>query len=94
MHNVPTDADYAMELIAQRVAKGQEIKPLNRTRKNAKADVGDSPEMLSRDLNEDGKPKGFLKQGVSVLKTVADTGYQAVGGQRVSAPNRNLVREA
>ena len=92
MNNIPTDADYAMELIAQRVAKGQEVKPLNRTRKNAKTDVGNSPEMLSRDLNEDGKPKGFLKQGVSVLKTVADTGYQVVGGHRVSAPNRNLVR--
>ena len=73
-----------MELIAQRVARGQDIKPLNRKRKNT-VDVGGSPDMLSRDPNEDGKPKGFLKQSVSVLKTVADTGYQAVGGQRVSA---------
>jgi len=74
-----------MELIAQRVDRGQDIKPLNRKRKNAPIDVGGSPDMLSRDPKEDGKPKGFLKQGVSVLKTVADTGYQAVGGQRVSA---------
>ena len=75
-----------MELIAQRVARGQDIKPLNRKRKNA--DVGGSPDMPSRDPNEDGKPKGFLKQGVSVLKTVADTGYQAIGGQRVSVSSR------
>lgn len=77
-----------MELIAQRVARGQEIKPLNRKRKNTQVDIGDSPDMLSRDPNEDGKPKGFLKQGVSVLKTVADTGYQAIGGQRVSVFSR------
>ena len=82
LHGVPTDADYAMELIAQRVARGQEIKPLNRKRKNPKIDVDGPPDMLSRDLDE--KPKGFLKQGVSVLRTVADTGYQAIGGQRVS----------
>lgn len=96
-HNVPTDADYAMELISQRVAKGQEIKPLNRKRKNTKkADANDSLDIPSRDPDEDVKPKGFgkLKQGVSVLKTVADTGYQAIGGQRVSvSPDRNLARE-
>jgi hypothetical protein len=74
-----------MELIAQRVARGQEIKPLNRKRKNAKADTNNSQDTPSNDPNEDGKSKGFLKQGVSVLKTVADTGYQAIGGQRVSA---------
>ncbi|KAF9654351.1 hypothetical protein BDM02DRAFT_138295 [Thelephora ganbajun] len=82
-HNVPTDADYAMELIAQRVARGQEIKPLNRKRKHTKKfDADDSPDILSRDPDEDDKPKGFLKHSVSVLKTVADTGYQAIGGQR------------
>lgn len=85
LHGVPTDADYAMELIAQRVARGQDIKPLNRKRKNVPIDVDGSPDTLSSDPNEDGKQKGFLKQGVSVLKTVADTGYNAIGGQRVSA---------
>lgn len=85
MHNVPTNADCAMELIAQRVARGQEIKPLNRRRKNVKnIDVNVSPDVPYRDVSEDGKAKGFLKQGVSVLKTVADTGYQAIGGQQVS----------
>ena len=85
-----------MELIAQRVAMGREIKPLNRKRKNAKkADVDGSPDMPSREPNEDVKPKGFLKQGVSVLKTAADTGYQAIGGQQVSAFScQNLVRIA
>ena len=82
-----------MELIAQRVARGQDIKPLNRKRKNALTEVGGSPEILSRDPNEDGKPKGFLKQGVSVLKTVADTGYQAIGGQRVSVSSVRLRLE-
>ena len=96
VHNIPTDADYAMELIAQRVARGQEIKPLNRKRKNAKkADTDGSPDIHSHDLNEDDKPKGFFKQSVSVLKTVADTGYQAIGGQQVSgSPSRNLAQAA
>lgn len=78
-----------MELIAQRVARGQEIKPLNRKWKDAKkADVDGSSDIPSRDPNEDGKSKGFLKQGVSVLKTVADTGYHAIGGQQVSTSSR------
>ena len=96
MHNVPTDADYAMELIAQRVARGQEIKPLSRKRKNAKkVDVDGSPDAPYHDVNEDSKTKGFLKQGVSVLKTVADTGYQAIGGQQVSGPpDHRPAREA
>ena len=86
LHNVPTDADYAMELIAQRVARGQEIKPPNRKRKIAKKPDANGPsDVPSRDPNEGGKSNGLFKQGVSVLKTVADTGYQAVGGQRVSA---------
>lgn len=95
MHNVPTDADYAMELIAQRVARGQEIKPLSRKRKNAKkVDVNGSPDVPSRDVNDDGKAKGFLKQSVSALKTVADTGYQAIGGQQVSGlPDHHPARE-
>lgn len=81
---MPTDADYAMELIARRVAMGQEIKPLARKRKNAKkVDVAGSPDVPSRDPNEDVKAKGFLMQGVSALKTVAGTGYQAIGGQQV-----------
>lgn len=85
LHKVPTDADYAMELIAQRVAEGQEIKPLNRKRKTAKkSDVGDSTDMPSHGPNEGDRPDGLLKQGVSVLKAVADTGYQAIGGQQVS----------
>ena len=73
-----------MELIAQRVARGQEIKPLNRKRKNAKVDANGLPDTHTGDLDEDDKPKGFLKHGVSALRTVADTGYQAIGGQRVS----------
>jgi len=86
-HYVPTDADYATELIAQRVARGQEIKPLDRRQKNAKKlDAGGSLDTLSGDPSEEDKPKGFLKQGVSALKTAADTGYQAIGGQRVSVP--------
>lgn len=85
MESIPTDADYAMELIAQRVARGQEIKPLSRKQKNAKkVDTDGSPAMHSRDISEDGKTKGFLKQGVSVLKNVADTGYHAIGGHQVS----------
>jgi len=85
MQNIPTDADYAMELIAQRVARGQEIKPLSRKRKNAKkVDTDGSPAMHSRDISEDGKTKGFFKQGASVLKNVADTGYHAIGGHQVS----------
>jgi hypothetical protein len=81
-----------MELIAQRVAKGQEIKPLNRKRKTAKkSDASGSPDVPS----EDGKPGGLLKQGASVLKAVADTGYQAIGGQRVSAsPSYNPAQGA
>lgn len=96
VHNVPTDADYAMELIAQRVASGQEIKPLNRKGKNPKkTDTNRSPDIHSHDLEEDGKPKGLFRQGVSVLKTVADTGYQAIGGQQVSgSPNRDPIRAA
>lgn len=96
IHNVPTDADYAMELIAQRVARGQEVKPLNRKWKNTKkADTDGSPDTHTRDLNDDGKSKGFLKQGVSALKTAADTGYHAIGGQQVSwLPSRNLARAA
>jgi len=83
LHNVPTDADYAMDLIAQRVARGEEIKPLNRKRKTAKkSDVNDTPGVSSDDPNEGAKPNGLLKQGVTVLKAVADTGYQAIGGQR------------
>jgi len=77
-----------MELIAQRVARGEEVKPLCRKRKNAKkVDANGLPDIHTGDLTEDDKPKGFLKQGVSVFKTVADiadTGYQAIGGQRVS----------
>lgn len=74
-----------MELIAQRVAKGQEIKPLNRKRKTAKKPDADGPsDAPSHGSNEGGKSSGLLKQGVSVLKTVAGTGYQAIGGQRVS----------
>ena len=92
-HTVPTDADYAMELIAQRVARGQEIKPLNRKRKAAKVpDAGGSPDTHSRSPSEVGKTSGFLKQSVSVLKTVADTGYQAIGGERVSASHCNLAQ--
>ena len=94
LHGVPTDADYAMELIAQRVAGGQEIKPLNRKQKIVKVDVGGSPDVLSRDLNEDGKSRGTFKQGVSALKTVADAGYQAIGGQRVSMSSWNCARGA
>ena len=76
----PTDTDYAMELIAQRVARGQEVKPLHRKRKHAKkADVSGPADMHSRDLNEDEK-SGFIKHGASLLKT----GYQAIGGQQVS----------
>lgn len=83
-HCAPTDTDYAMELIAQRVARGQEVKPLNRRRKHArKADTNGPVDTHSHDLNEDGKP-GFFKHGASLLKTVADTGYQAIGGQQVS----------
>lgn len=84
LNNVPTDADYATELIAQRVARGQEIKPLNRKRKAAKmSDINGPPDSIrSHDPDKDGKPSGFLRQGVSVLKTVADTGYQAIGGQK------------
>lgn len=80
-----------MELIAQRVARGQEIKPLSRMQKHAKkADANSTLDTHSRDLNEDSKPKGFLKQGVSVLKTIADTGYQAIGGHQVNgSPHRN-----
>jgi len=94
MQDIPTDADYAMELIAQRVARGQDIKPLNRKQKNAKkVDIDGSPVMHSRDISEDGKTKGFLKQGVSVLKTVADTGYHAIGGHQVSESlSRNRAR--
>lgn len=81
LHNVPTDADYAMELISQRVAQGQEIKPLNRKRAAAKnPDTNDPSDVAARGPDEDGKSSRILKQGVSVLKTVADT----VGGQRVS----------
>jgi hypothetical protein len=77
-----------MELIAQRVARGQEVKPLNRKRKNPKVEANGSPDTLSLDPEEDSKPKGFLKQGVSVLKT----GYQAIGGQQVSVLSwRNLT---
>lgn len=75
-----------MELIAQRVARGQEIKPLNRKQKTARHSGVDGPEDLpSHGPNESIKTTGFLKQGVSVLKAVADTGYQAIGGQQVSA---------
>ena len=94
MRYFPTDADYAMELIAQRVARGQDVKPLNRKGKHAKkGDVNGAQDILSGDLDEDDKPKGFIKQGVSVLKNVADTGYQAIGGQRVSTSFVNLARE-
>lgn len=86
LHNVPTDADYAMELIARRVASGQEIKPLSRQRKTAKkSDTDGSLDVPFHGPNESGKSTGLFKQGVSVLKAVADTGYQAIGGQQVSA---------
>ena len=75
-----------MELIAQRVARGQEIKPLNRKRKTTKkSDPTSSQDVPSQGPSEGGKPDGLLKQGASVLKTVAGTGYQAIGGRRVSA---------
>lgn len=74
-----------MELIAQRVAMGQEIKPPNRKRKTAKKlDADGSPDIPSHSPSEGGKSNGLFKQSVSVLKAVADTGYQAIGGQRVS----------
>jgi hypothetical protein len=75
----PTDTDYAMELIARRVARGQEVKPLNRKQKHPrKADANGPANTHSHDPNEDGK-SGFLKQGASFLKT----GYEAIGGQQV-----------
>lgn len=90
IHCAPTDTDYAMDLIAQRVARGQEVKPLNRKRKYArKADANGPADTHTHDLNEDGK-SGFLKHGTSLLKT----GYQAIGGQQVSgSPDRNWVQE-
>ena len=75
-----------MELIAQRVARGQDIKPLNRKRRTTKKlDASGSEDVTSQSPSEVGKPGGLLKQGASVLKTVASTGYQAIGGRQVSA---------
>ena len=76
-----------MELIAQRVSRGQEINPLNRKRKPAKKpDSNSSPDMGSPEPGS--KLSGFLRQGVSVLKSAAGTGYQAIGGQHVSVLSR------
>lgn len=91
LKDVPTDADYAMDLISQRIARGQDIKPLRRRLR----DEAPSPSSMSVDsfeafVEEKGpaKPKTKLKKGVAMMTTLAAEGAKMVTGEPVSFPSK------
>ncbi|KAF5385197.1 hypothetical protein D9615_001514 [Tricholomella constricta] len=95
--DVPTDADYAMELIAKRVAAGQDVKPpranLNkdgtRHTRAQTADIHDPS--LQRDNETQSEPKSqsvdWKKWGerAAIGKTWADDSKRLISGRKSSA---------
>ncbi|KAF8168110.1 hypothetical protein B0H34DRAFT_46392 [Crassisporium funariophilum] len=63
LDDVPTDAEYAMQLISQRVAAGLEVKPAKAMKHGKKQQTADSIDTASLAEGSRNKHKGSLSQG-------------------------------
>jgi hypothetical protein len=79
-----------MELIARRIASGQEIKPLRRNRRPAatspslRGDPFESNKAVDEDNGPDQKTKKKFKKGVGIVTALASEGAKMVGGEQAS----------
>jgi GRAM domain-containing protein 4 len=94
--NVPTDADYAMELISQRIAAGLDVRPSDPRRQSKKKQAPDRRTKTFTDNVEDGVKASRGKQKekteidwkkwgerVAIGKAHADEGKRLITGQQV-----------
>ena len=95
--DVPTDAEYAMQLISQRVAAGLEIKPA-RVRRDRQHQTGTNNESLpeesgkaSQALSQTGEtPINWKKWGNRVA--LGKSAVSGIAGFKFGEPVRNIVQ--
>lgn len=95
-HNAPTDAEYAMELISQRVARGEPVRPARPSKKNkapedsAKRKDGDKQGSSEKEVNQSKSRQEFDWRGLGAKAQA----MQKWAGQTGLLGSKNKVRLA